>query len=71
MFLIPADPGAAAPRDVDVTAKDLNDTIALHRRISGQETRLARMFDEMNEYAPGSDYGRLPAGAQGPHSPTD
>ncbi|HEX2727767.1 MAG TPA: hypothetical protein VHN20_18235 [Beijerinckiaceae bacterium] len=71
MFLNPAKPGGTAPRDVEFTAKDLDDTIALHRRISRQETRLARAFDEMNEYAPGSDYGRLPAGVQGPHSPTD
>jgi hypothetical protein len=45
MFLKPTKPSATAPRNVEFTAKDLNDTIALHRRISAEETRLARVFD--------------------------
>ena len=60
-----------APGDVEFTAQDLNDTIARYRRMSAEETRLARVLDEINEYASGIAYGRLQPGAQGPDSPTD
>ena len=61
----------AAPRDVEFTAQDLNDTIASYRRMSAQQTRIAHVLDGIDEYASGSDYGRLQPGAQGPNSPTD
>jgi hypothetical protein len=54
---------------VEFTAHDFDDTIAFYRRISAQEALLGEVFDELVEHAP--EYGRLPPGAQGPHSPTD
>ncbi len=71
MPLIAAKLIGTAPRDVDFTAQDLNDTIARHRRMSAQETRIARVIDDIDEYASAANYGRLQPGAQGPSSPTD
>jgi hypothetical protein len=71
MLLKAAKSSGTVPQDVEFTAEDLNDIIASYRRISAQETRLARVFDEIGEYASASDYGRLPAGVQGPFSSTD
>jgi hypothetical protein len=66
---VAAKPIGATSFVVEFTAHDLDDTIAFYRRISAQEARLAEVFDELVEHAP--EYGRLPPGAQGPHSPTD
>ena len=71
MSLNRAKPSSATLCAMAFTAHDLDGTIAFHRQISAQEALLAKVFDELVEHAPTSDYGRLPPGAQGPHSPTD
>ena len=67
MFSKPANPDDA---HVTFTADDLNRTIAHYRRVNAAEPKVAAVVDEAA--ADGhAEYGRLPAGAQGPHSPTD
>ncbi len=56
---------------MEFTAQDLNDTIALYRGVSAHEMRIARVFEDIDEYAAAANYGRLQPGAQGPSSPTD
>jgi hypothetical protein len=52
------------------TADDLNQLIAQHRRLNTAEKSIASIIEEAAaESSP--QYGRLPVGAQGPHSPTD
>jgi hypothetical protein len=71
MFLKAAKPSTSGSHDVEFTAADLNDTIALYRRMSAAENGIARAIDQSIEDKRPGDYGRLPPGAQGPHSPTD
>jgi hypothetical protein len=61
---------ASVPRGADVTftAQDLDRTIADYKRVARKT--LARPADETIHHLDG-EYGRLPAGSQGPHSPTD
>ena len=55
--------------DPAFTADDLNQLIVQYRRLNAAERNVAAVIDEAAEWSP--DYGRLPIGAQGPHSPTD
>lgn len=52
------------------TADDLNQVIAQYRRLNAAERNVAAIIEEAAA-EPGPQYGRLPVGVQGPHSPTD
>ena len=59
--------GSAEPT---FTADDLNQLIAQYRRLNAAERNVAAIIEETAaEWSP--EYGRLPVGVQGPHSPTD
>jgi hypothetical protein len=61
---------AVAPAEPGFTADDLNQLIAQRRRLNAAEKNVAAIVEEAAaESSPG--HGRLPLGAQGPHSPTD
>jgi hypothetical protein len=65
-----SDQAARDEAEATFTADDLDRTIAHYRRLNAAARKLASSVDEAAaECRP--DYGRLPAGAQGPHSPTD
>ena len=57
-------------RAVTFTAHDLDQTIELYRRIGASQKRVAQIIEETVDEGE-ADFGRLPAGSQGPHSPTD
>ena len=61
---------AADSAEPTFTADDLNQLIALHRRLNAAEKNVAALTEEADAER-GLQYGRLPAGVQGPHSPTD
>ena len=60
---------AGAQAEPTFTADDLNQLIAQHRRLNAAEKNVAAIEEASAEWSP--EYGRLPLGAQGPHSPTD
>jgi hypothetical protein len=70
MFSKQPDRAVPALRDVTFTADDLDRTIAHYRRINAAERGIARVIDEVVTDSE-RELGRLPAGAQGPHFPTD
>jgi hypothetical protein len=63
----PADRAAA---EATFTADDLDRTIAHYRRVNAAARKVAAVLEEAAAER-GPEYGRLPAGSQGPHSPTD
>ena len=70
MLLPSTIPNTADAREIIFAPDDLEYTIAGEKRVANFEVKLLKAVEAVEAEFDG-DFGRLPAGTQGPHSPTD